>query len=78
MVAVISNFTPVPRDAYLLPLPKAGRWREVINTDAAVYWGSDRGNFGGINAEAVAWRGRPARATVSLPPLATLIFAFEG
>ncbi len=77
-VAVISNFTPVPRDGYLLPLPRAGRWREVINSDARVYWGSGRGNLGGIEAEAIGGHGRPARATISLPPLATLIFAFDG
>jgi 1,4-alpha-glucan branching enzyme len=77
-VAVISNFTPVPREAYVLPLPRPGRWREAINTDALVYWGSGRGNFGGVNAESVGSRGRPARAVVSLPPLATLILVFEG
>ena len=34
-VAVVSNFTPVPRAGYGLPLPHAGRWREILNTDAA-------------------------------------------
>ena len=33
-VAVISNFTPVPRTGYRVPLPHAGRWREILNTDA--------------------------------------------
>ena len=37
-VAVISNFTPVPREGYALPLPAKGRWREVINTDAPTLW----------------------------------------
>ena len=45
-VAVISNFTPVPRDNYRVPLPTAGRWREIINTDAADYGGSGKGNGG--------------------------------
>jgi 1,4-alpha-glucan branching enzyme len=78
MVAVVTNFTPVPRDGYVIPLPRAGRWREAINTDAAHYWGSGRGNFGGVDAEPVATAGRAARATISLPPLATLIFVAEG
>ncbi|MBN9009172.1 MAG: 1,4-alpha-glucan branching protein GlgB, partial [Rhizobiales bacterium] len=76
-VVVVTNFTPVPRDGYVLPLPRAGRWCEIVNTDATHYWGSGRGNFGGIDAESVAWRGHPARAAISLPPLATLIFAAE-
>ena len=59
-------------------MPMAGRWREVINTDAAIYWGSGWGNFGGIDAVTPGSHGQPAKATVSLPPLATLIFAFEG
>jgi 1,4-alpha-glucan branching enzyme len=78
MVAVVTNFTPVPRDGYVLPLPRAGRWREAINTDASHYWGSGRGNLGGVDADPVGWGGRPARATISLPPLATLVFVAEG
>ena len=45
-VAVISNFTPVLRDDYRVPLPQAGRWREIINTDADDYGGSGKGNGG--------------------------------
>ena len=77
-VVVVSSFTPVPREGYVLPMPQAGRWREVINTDARVYWGSGWGNFGGIDADAPGSHGKPAKATVSLPPLATLIFVREG
>ena len=51
-IAVISNFTPVPRDYYRVPLPSAGRWREIINTDAADYGGSGKGNGGWVEAVA--------------------------
>jgi len=74
MVVVVSNFTPVPRLGYVLPLPAAGRWREIINTDANVYGGSDLGNLGVIEAEARPLHGKPAQASVTLPPLATLYF----
>jgi 1,4-alpha-glucan branching enzyme len=77
-VASVTNFTPVPRERYVLPLPRAGHWREILNTDANIYGGSGRGNFGGITAEARSSHGRPASAEVSLPPLATVYFAFEG
>jgi len=77
MVAVISNFTPVPRDGYVLALPKAGRWIERINTDAALYGGSGLGNLGAVKAVAKPLHGRPAQARVTLPPLSTIILELE-
>ncbi len=77
-VAVISNFTPVPRHDYVLPLPHAGRWRERINTDATNYGGSGQGNFGVIMGQEQGSHGQLASARVTLPPLATLILEHEG
>ncbi len=77
-VAVISNFTPVVREKYRLPLPRAGHWREVINTDATSYWGSGKGNLGAITATNNPSHGKPASAEITLPPLATLILAPVG
>jgi 1,4-alpha-glucan branching enzyme len=71
-VAVLCNFTPEPRNALRIGLPAAGRWREVLNTDAACYGGSGMGNLGAVTAEAVPHRGFPASAEVVLPPLATI------
>jgi 1,4-alpha-glucan branching enzyme len=76
-VAAITNFTPIPRDRYVLPLPRAGHWREILNTDAKAYGGSGRGNFGAIEARDMSSHERPASAEVSLPPLATLYFALD-
>ena len=78
MVAVVSNFTPVPRHGYVLPLPAAGRWREILNTDAGEYGGSGLGNMGGVDAGAHPSHGKPAHATVTLPPLSTLYFMLDG
>ncbi|MBL8792175.1 MAG: alpha amylase C-terminal domain-containing protein, partial [Rhizobiales bacterium] len=77
MVACVSNFTPVARDGYTLPLPKAGNWREVLNTDAEAYWGTGRGNLGGVMAVQTPSHGKPASAKVTLPPLATVYFVSE-
>ena len=74
MVVVVTNFTPVPRHDYVLPMPAAGRWREMVNTDSSNYGGSGQGNMGAITATAEPSHGKPARATVTLPPLATLYF----
>ena len=49
LVAIV-NFTPVPREGYRIGLPLPGRWREILNTDAAVYGGTDCGNCGGVDA----------------------------
>ena len=74
-VVVVSNFTPVPRPGYRLPLPQAGRWREVLNSDAGVYGGSGMGNLGGVTAEEAGDGG--IHASVTLPPLATLWLQLE-
>ncbi|MBS7545619.1 1,4-alpha-glucan branching protein GlgB [Ancylobacter oerskovii] len=76
-VAMIANFTPVPRPFYRLGLPKAGRWREIVNTDSADYGGSGVGNLGGVVAVEVPAHGMPASAELVLPPLATLYLKWE-
>jgi 1,4-alpha-glucan branching enzyme len=77
ILVAICNFTPVPRDDYHVPFPKAGRWTEVLNTDAEIYWGSGKGNMGGITANAGSFMGKPASGRVTLPPLATIYFLSE-
>ncbi|MEZ0214151.1 MAG: 1,4-alpha-glucan branching protein GlgB [Xanthobacteraceae bacterium] len=77
-VLAVSNFTPVPRFGYRIGLPRAGRWREVLNTDAPVYGGSGIGNFGAVYAHEHPSHGQPASAEVTLPPLATLYFHWTG
>jgi 1,4-alpha-glucan branching enzyme len=71
-VVMLANFTPVERPAYRIGLPHAGAWREVLNTDAALYGGGNRGNMGRIDAAAVPSHGQPASAAVYLPQLSTL------
>ncbi len=72
------NFTPVPRDAYRVGVPCAGRWVEALNSDAEVYGGSGRGNLGSVNAVADPWHGRPFSLPISLPPLAAAFFTFKA
>jgi 1,4-alpha-glucan branching enzyme len=71
-VVCVVNFTPVPRPDYRIGLPRAGRWVEVLNTDATVYGGSGLGNGGSVTAEAVGMHGQPASAALLLPPLAAV------
>jgi len=73
---VVVNFTPVPRTAYRIGVPRAGRYREVLNSDSGFYGGSDHGNGGSdLVAEEIAWMGRPQSLSITVPPLAAVIFA---
>jgi 1,4-alpha-glucan branching enzyme len=78
MLACIANFSPVPHEGYRVGLPKAGRWDEVVNTDAQAYFGSGVGNFGGVDAEARPWHGQPASVVLRVPPLGALWLRFAG
>lgn len=77
-VLIVSNMTPVPRDAYRIGVPRAGRWREAINTDAMHYGGSNLGNQGGVQSEEIASHGHAQSLSLLLPPLATVVFTAEG
>jgi 1,4-alpha-glucan branching enzyme len=72
-VLVVCNFTPVPRPGYRIGAPVAGRWSEVMNTDADLYGGSNVGNAGALETEPVASHGEAQSLVVTLPPLATVI-----
>jgi 1,4-alpha-glucan branching enzyme len=73
-VLLVSNFTPVPRHGYRVGVPVGGHYRELLNTDARVYGGSNAGNAGGVRAEPVAWQGQSFSLVLTLPPLATAVF----
>ena len=75
VLVCVTNFSPVVREGWLLPLPRGGTWREAVNTDSRFYAGSDVGNGLGIEAEPAPSHGQPFSAAVTLPPLATVWFA---
>jgi len=72
VVLCLFNCTPVPRQDYRVGVPRFGRWRELLNSDAAVFGGSDIGNLGGVTAEDVPFHGRPASLRLTLPPLSAV------
>ncbi len=77
-VLVVANFTPLVREHYHVGVPNAGRWRELLNSDAAIYGGSDVGNRGGADAAPLPAHGRPHSLTLTLPPLALVMFKSEA
>ena len=77
LVVACANFTPVPRRRRV-GVPAAGRWREILNSDAEIYGGSGSGNLGGVDAAAEPFAGRPASLECVFPPLAAVALAFSG
>ncbi len=77
-VLVACNFTPMPRQNFLLGVPNRGRWREILNTDAREYGGAGWGNLGGVESVPVGAHGRVESINLTLPPLSTIMLRWEG
>lgn len=76
---VVCNFTPVPRFNHWVGAPRAGFWREILNSDAMHYGGSGHyGNLGGVEAVSLPFQGRPYSLCLTLPPLSALFFKCDG
>jgi 1,4-alpha-glucan branching enzyme len=69
------NLTPVARPNYRIGLPCAGKWREVLNSDAGIYSGTNTGNWGQIYAHEHKWHNQNFSAEVFLPPMSITAFS---
>lgn len=57
-------------------MPRAGRWQECLNTDAALYGGSNLGNgLGPLQTLPVPAHGQAQSIELLLPPLAVVVLA---
>jgi 1,4-alpha-glucan branching enzyme len=72
-VVMLFNFTPVPRREYRIGVPASGRYAEILNSDGAVYGGSNVGNGGGVQSEPSAAHGFDHSIRLTLPPLGCLM-----
>jgi len=77
LALVVCNFTPVPREDYRIGVPRPGRYRERINTDATEYGGTGIGNAGEVHAEPHPAHGYHQSVRIRLPPLGALIFTAD-
>jgi 1,4-alpha-glucan branching enzyme len=73
-LVIVANFTPVARENYRVGVAEPGWYREIFNSDAHYYAGSNYGNGGGVMAEPVPWMGLDYSLPLRLPPLAALYF----
>ncbi len=77
-VAVVCNFTPLTHQGYRIGAPRAGRWRLLLNSDAAEYGGSGFPVPDTLSTESIPAHGREQSLALSLPPLATLFMVHES
>ena len=70
---VICNFTPVLRHNYRLGVPFSGTYKELLNSDSNVYWGSNVGNAGQVGSEAIEFNNFDNSISLTVPPLGMLI-----
>jgi 1,4-alpha-glucan branching enzyme len=78
VMVVVLNATPVIRQGYRVGVPRSGHYKEVLNTDAGVYGGSNVGNMGGIHSEPVLHMGREQSLRMTLPPLAAVFLKWTS
>ncbi len=71
--AVVGHFTPVIREGYRIGVPRAGFWKEVLNTNSHYYGGNGMGNGGGLATEPTPYDGCLQSVVMTLPPLSTTI-----
>ena len=74
----VANFTPMLQQHYRVGVPTAGRWTELLNSDAAAYGGGGHGNLGGVESTGEGAHGRPASLDLVLPPLGFLVLREPG
>jgi 1,4-alpha-glucan branching enzyme len=70
---ICANFTPVPRTAYRVGVPKLTTYDEIFNSDSQYYAGGNVGNGPGNIAEEIPAHGRPASIEITLPPLGATV-----
>lgn len=77
-ILVVCNMTPLPRSNYRIGVPRAGFWREALNSDAQIYGGAGRGNLGGVESAPIPSHGRYHSLSLMFPPLGVIFLKREN
>jgi 1,4-alpha-glucan branching enzyme len=77
-IMAVMNCTSVPRNDYRLGVPKAGVWKELLNSDASFYGGGGLGNSGRVEASPTPCHGRPYSVRMILPPLSIVFLKSDS
>jgi 1,4-alpha-glucan branching enzyme len=78
VILCVCNLTPVVRHDYRVGVPAPGFWKELLNSDSGLYWGSNVGNNGGVYAEFVPFHNQPYSVLLTLPPLGAVFLKGRG
>ena len=73
-IICVCNFSPIVREGHRVGLPRAGRYKQLLNTDHEKYCGGGFGMVKNIKAEKIPWQDLDYSAEFTLPPLATMWF----
>ena len=68
--------TPVPRENYRIGLPKAGKLKEIFNSDLKKYAGSGSYKNKAFDAEDKNWQHRENSAEITIPPLGMIALKY--
>ena len=74
----VCNFTPIPRMKYRVGVPDPGLYREIFNSDAEMFGGGNLGNAGALMSEPVGYNNHYHSLSITLPPLAVVVFESPG
>jgi 1,4-alpha-glucan branching enzyme len=78
LLVVVINLTPVVRNDYRIGVPLPGSYREVFNSDAETYGGSNVGSgCSPGQTDELPWMNRTHSLLLTLPPLAGIVLAYE-
>lgn len=78
VILCIYNFNPVPKHNYKVGVTNGGYWQEILNSDAGIYFGSNMGNLGGVNAYEYYTHAKPYTLEITLPPLSAVFLKHKG
>jgi hypothetical protein len=74
-LVIVASLANGDLDGYRLGFPLPGEWFEVLNGDAALYGGRNRGNGGRVVAAGPGMHGLAQSATITIPRMGVLVFA---
>lgn len=76
-VVFACNFSREKRENFRMGVPHAGKYKEILNSDAEEFGGSGLTNEGALESEAVECDSRPNSLTITLPPSGVCVFHYE-
>lgn len=77
VILIALNMTPVPREDYPVAIPWKNSFKEILNSDAAVFYGSNVVNTGTLKPRPGKY-GKPYDLLLRLPPLGASILKMQS